>query len=213
MPAIRTTRSKTSSSPSKPTVRATTISKSKLQRKGKAAPPDDEDDLDPNESSSDDGGDVYEEPESAGEDGDEDDDVKSMDSDALDDDEPISKTPQKRKRASPVKKTPSKKSSPRKKKKDNDDEPEDDFELQEGQELVGTVVQAPKTGRGVSIGHASLLIRPNIQNYLVPPGQISKNTFDFLTQLRDPECNDREWFVLSSCLFSLPKLMKSLGSN
>jgi hypothetical protein len=118
--------------------------------------------MDPNESSSDDGGDVYEDPESAGEDGDEDDDVKSMDSDALDDDELISKTPRKRKRASPVKKTPSKKRSPKKKKKDNDDESEDDLELQEGQELVGTVVQAPKTGRGVSVGHASLLIRSNI---------------------------------------------------
>jgi hypothetical protein len=163
MPAIRSTRSKTSRSPQKPAVRATTASKSKLKRKGKAAPPEDEDDLDPNGSSSDDGGDVYEDPESAGEDGDKDDDMKSMDSDALDDDELTSETPRKRKRASPVKKSPSKKSSPRKKKKDNDNESKDDFELQEGQELVGTVVQAPKTGRGVSIGHAFLLIQPNIQ--------------------------------------------------
>ena len=31
---------------------------------------------------------------------------------------------------------------------------------------------------------------------VVPPGQISKNTLNFLTQLKDPECNDREWFKL-----------------
>jgi hypothetical protein len=35
----------------------------------------------------------------------------------------------------------------------------------------------------------------------VPAGQISKNTFDFLTQLKDPKCNDREWFVSSQFMF------------
>ncbi|KAH9974159.1 hypothetical protein BGW80DRAFT_206040 [Lactifluus volemus] len=44
------------------------------------------------------------------------------------------------------------------------------------------VVQAPKTGR-------------------VPPGQISQNTFDFLLQLKSPECNDREWFKLHEPVF------------
>ncbi|KIY53899.1 hypothetical protein FISHEDRAFT_32138, partial [Fistulina hepatica ATCC 64428] len=47
----------------------------------------------------------------------------------------------------------------------------------DSQEVVGEVVQAPVTGR-------------------VPPGQISQNTFEFLTQLQDPECNDREWYVM-----------------
>lgn len=30
---------------------------------------------------------------------------------------------------------------------------------------------------------------------IVLPGQISKNTFDFLNKLKDPKCNDREWSV------------------
>ena len=30
----------------------------------------------------------------------------------------------------------------------------------------------------------------------VPPGQISKNTLSFLTELKDPDHNDREWFKL-----------------
>ena len=29
----------------------------------------------------------------------------------------------------------------------------------------------------------------------VPPGQISQNTFEFLTRLKDPACNDRQWCV------------------
>jgi hypothetical protein len=37
--------------------------------------------------------------------------------------------------------------------------------------------------------HASIT-RP-----VVPPGQISQNTFNFLNDLKDPECNDREWWV------------------
>jgi hypothetical protein len=48
-----------------------------------------------------------------------------------------------------MKKTLSKKLSPNKKKKDANKKSEDDFELKEGQEVVGTVVQAPKTGRGM----------------------------------------------------------------
>ncbi|KAF7292787.1 hypothetical protein MIND_01177400 [Mycena indigotica] len=93
------------------------------------------------------------------------------DSDALDDSD-TEKKQKKRKRASPTKKKP----APRKKRK-TDSDGEAELELEDGQEIVGVVVQAPKTGR-------------------VPPGQISQNTFDFLLQLKDPKCNDREWFKL-----------------
>ncbi|KAJ7031573.1 hypothetical protein C8F04DRAFT_1362898 [Mycena alexandri] len=95
------------------------------------------------------------------------------DSDALDDDSgDESKNKKKRKRKTEsVKKT----RSPKKKKTSDTDE--EDFDLQDGQEIVGVVVKAPKTG-------------------LVPAGQISQNTFDFLMQLKDPKRNDREWFKL-----------------
>ncbi|PIL28791.1 hypothetical protein GSI_08835 [Ganoderma sinense ZZ0214-1] len=61
---------------------------------------------------------------------------------------------------------------------------ESELELEEGQEIVGVVVQAPKTGR-------------------VPPGQISQNTLDFLSELKKPECNDREWFKLHEPVYQL----------
>ncbi|KAH8102103.1 hypothetical protein BXZ70DRAFT_930303 [Cristinia sonorae] len=122
----------------------------------------------------------------------EDSDVESLHSDALDEEEDsvaLSKS-QKRKRnsanASP-RKAGSKKSSPRKKRKKAEDEDEqvsDSLELEEGQEIVGEVVQAPKTGR-------------------VPPGQISQNTIDFLNQLKKPGCNDREWFKLHEPVYRL----------
>jgi len=51
-----------------------------------------------------------------------------------------------------------------------------EVELEEGEELVGVVVQAPETG-------------------LVPAGQISQNTLDFLTQLQDSKRNNRAWYV------------------
>ncbi|KAI0649812.1 hypothetical protein C8Q79DRAFT_1006142 [Trametes meyenii] len=124
---------------------------------------------------------------------------ESLHSDALDDEEPPRK---KRKRTSSssspkktvTKKAPAKKSTPKKastsspkkrKTEESDDEDEDDLELAEGQEIVGVVVQAPKTGR-------------------VPPGQISKNTLNFLSELKKPECNDREWFKLHGITFPLP---------
>lgn len=67
-----------------------------------------------------------------------------------------------------------KKSHPpaKKKRRVNDDPGE--VELKDGQQVVGVVVQAPKTG-------------------LVPPGQISQNTLDFLGKLSQPECNNRTW--------------------
>ncbi|KAJ3807622.1 hypothetical protein EV368DRAFT_46615 [Lentinula lateritia] len=111
--------------------------------------------------------------------------AKDYDSDALDDDSEFDEPDEeeeeeprkpKRKRANTGKQNRT--SSPRKRRhKANQDDEEDDFDLKEGQEVVGEVVQAPKTGR-------------------VPPGQISKNTFDFLHKLADPECNDREWCAL-----------------
>ncbi|THH26404.1 hypothetical protein EUX98_g7784 [Antrodiella citrinella] len=120
----------------------------------------------------------------AGDDAYESDDDASLHSDALDEDVAPSK---KRKRASPKKvsgKEKKKKSSPRQKKVNEDEDDEDDLELDEGQEVVGVVVSAPKTGR-------------------VPPGQISQNTLDFLTQLKKPECNDREWFKLNEPVYRL----------
>lgn len=94
---------------------------------------------------------------------------KVYDSDDLDEDSDDQS--KKRKRASPKKNQ-----SPRKKTR-RTDENEVYEELTEGQEIVGVVVQAPKTGQ-------------------VPPGQISKNTLDFLANLKDSACNDREWYFL-----------------
>ncbi|KAF9075457.1 hypothetical protein BDP27DRAFT_1034319 [Rhodocollybia butyracea] len=120
--------------------------------------------------------------------------AKDYDSDALDEDsefdadegEEDEEEPQepKRKRASGAG-TQSKTPSPRKKRrKTSDADEEEDFELKDGQQVAGVIVQAPKTGR-------------------VPPGQISKNTFDFLQKLTDPDCNDREWFKLHEPVYRL----------
>ena len=95
---------------------------------------------------------------------------KIYESDDLDDDSDDDQS-KKRKHASPKKKQ-----SPRKKARKTDENDEYE-ELKEGQEIVGVVVQAPKTGQ-------------------VPPGQISQNTFDFLTNLKNPAFNDREWYLL-----------------
>lgn len=114
--------------------------------------------------------------------------VESLDSDALDEEsDGGAKGPKKRKRAAPgSKKASPRKASLRKKRKraDESDEDDDDLDLKEGQEVVGIVVKAPTTG-------------------WVPPGQISKNTFDFLSQLQKPECNDREWFKLNEPVYRL----------
>lgn len=96
---------------------------------------------------------------------------KTYDSDDLDEDSDDQS--KKRKHASLKKK---KNQSPRKKTRRTDED--DDYEaLTEGQEIVGVVVHAPKTGQ-------------------VPPGQISQNTLDFLANLKDPACNDREWSLI-----------------
>jgi hypothetical protein len=93
---------------------------------------------------------------------------KNYDSDDLDEDSDDQS--KKRKHASPKKKQ-----SPRKKARKTGENDECE-ELNEDQEIVGVVVQAPKTGQ-------------------VPPGQISQNTLDFLTKLKNPACNDREWYL------------------
>jgi len=152
--------------------------------------------------------DVYEE-ENDGEA--EDDDVASLHSDNLDDSDFDSKS-KKRKRG-PVSSSPRKKvtvakpnggkKSPAKKKSKKVDEDEEE-DLEDGQEVVGVVVQAPKTGRGA----LSFLMRlSHILNIAVPvpPGQISQNTLNFLEQLKDPECNDRVWFKLHGIFVTLSR--------
>lgn len=124
------------------------------------------------------------------------------DSDSLDEDDfdfegakDVNGKSKKRKRvpASPTKSKKStsaspKKASPRKRRKtkdeDEDDEEYDDEDLGDGQEIVGKVVKAPKTGR-------------------VPAGQISQNTLNFLAELKVPEQNDREWFKLHEPVYRL----------
>jgi hypothetical protein len=125
-----------------------------------------------------------------------DDDVKSLHSDALDDDsdQETRKTVKKRKRVSPIKPRRAKASSPRKKRKNansDEDEEGEGYDLKEGQQVVGRVVQAPKTGRGKHFIYTATRLTHSIA--AVPPGQISQNTFNFLLQLKKPECNDREW--------------------
>ncbi|KAI0342469.1 hypothetical protein BDW22DRAFT_1357821 [Trametopsis cervina] len=119
------------------------------------------------------------------EDGEDEEDAFSLDSDALDEDPPPRAKPARKAASSGSKaKASPKKTSPKKKKRKASPDAESSDDLEEGQEIVGVVVQAPKTGR-------------------VPPGQISQNTLNFLTQLKDPECNDREWFKLHEPVYRL----------
>ncbi|CUA69905.1 Thiamine pyrophosphokinase [Rhizoctonia solani] len=127
--------------------------------------------------------------------------IMEVDSDALDDEsdfgphkiaERASVSPTK-KRATPSSKagksrkseaaTSTRKSVGKRAKKEETSE--DEYQSDEsGPIVVGKVVQAPETGR-------------------VPPGQISQNTFDFLSNLQDPEKNDREWFKLHEPVYRL----------
>lgn len=101
----------------------------------------------------------------------------AFDSDALDDSDVEPKSSGKRKMS------PSKSKASRKKRKtDEDEDYSSEVELKEGQEIVGRVIRAPTEG-------------------LVPPGQVSQNTLDFLAKLKDPKCNDREWYVHNTRLF------------
>ncbi|KAL1680576.1 hypothetical protein EV122DRAFT_288628 [Schizophyllum commune] len=99
---------------------------------------------------------------------------KEYDSDALDDEsDGDPEPPKKRKRGQDKKPTNTSSKKSRRAKKDSDEEFAD---AEDGQEVIGEIVQAPKTGR-------------------VPPGQISKNTLEFLGHMKDPKCNNREWYV------------------
>lgn len=81
-------------------------------------------------------------------------DVKSLHSDALDDDSDLETKNHvggKRKRVSQGKAPRAKVSSPRKRHKNvasDEDEEGESFDLKEGQQVVGKIVQAPKTGHG-----------------------------------------------------------------
>jgi hypothetical protein len=125
-------------------------------------------------------------------------DVKSLHSDALDDDSDLETKKRgggKRKRVSHGKTPRGNGSSPRKRHKNaasDEDEEGDAYELKEGQQVVGKVVQAPKTGRGQCCFYPPSF-GANLMYAAVPPGQISQNTFNFLLQLTKPEYNDREW--------------------
>ncbi|EKM57150.1 uncharacterized protein PHACADRAFT_92896 [Phanerochaete carnosa HHB-10118-sp] len=136
----------------------------------------------PEEESEDEQSDAYEDEEEVVSDAD------SINSENLDDERETKPAKRKRASAKSAKSSPKKTSSPRKKRKtsEEDEDTESELELQDGQEIVGRVVQAPKTGR-------------------VPPGQISQNTLDFLAQLKKPECNDREWYVTSIVMFTGPQ--------
>ena len=98
---------------------------------------------------------------------DDEDDVESLHSDALDDDSDLDtkKLGGKRKRAPHVKSPRAKGSSPRKKRKNaasEEDEEGEAYDLKEGQQIVGKVVQAPKTGHGQCCSY--ILRRPRALN-------------------------------------------------
>ncbi|EIW79501.1 hypothetical protein CONPUDRAFT_137848 [Coniophora puteana RWD-64-598 SS2] len=82
------------------------------------------------------------------------------------------------------KSSPKKAATLRKKRRTKADEDEEDEEpeLEEGQEVVGRVIQAPKDG-------------------WAPEGQISQHTFSFLSDLQKPENNDRQWFKLREPIY------------
>ncbi|KAF8336259.1 uncharacterized protein EI90DRAFT_3045076, partial [Cantharellus anzutake] len=94
----------------------------------------------------------------------------------------------------PSRRTPAKrgiqqdKTTPVKKRKRVDEDEsegvEDSSDESSNVKVVGKIVQAPTTGR-------------------VPPGQISRNTLNFLRNLTNPKCNDREWFKLHDPVFRL----------
>ena len=80
-------------------------------------------------------------------------DEKSLHSDALDesDESDDGNIPRKRKKGSrPVRVSPKKGRTKRRRKSDgdSDDEGNEEFELEDGQEIVGPIMQASKTGKG-----------------------------------------------------------------
>lgn len=120
-----------------------------------------------------------EEEEDEGVDDDEVESVASVDSEELDD-KPVKK---KSTSGGSFKDSTSKPKAKAKAKKLDDDF--DDIELEEGQYIAGRIYPAPTTGLGKD---------SPVQLTAVPAGQISQNTFDFLSALQHPENNDRDWF-------------------
>lgn len=159
-----TAKAKTASEPAKRGSEGSSRYFKKKSGRGKRTEPDeDEDELAVAGDAEGDGGDGEE-----GEDGSES-ETESLHSDALDDEDDDddaesrrrkNKQALKRKRGSvsSPKKAPAKKAKPaspakkrkiKKARKDEDEDEESDLELEEGQEIVGVVIQAPKTGRGM----------------------------------------------------------------
>jgi hypothetical protein len=150
-PRARSTRAKSKvNHKSSPQKRSTRTPKERINGKKRAAPSPSEDVSTVSEPENTDTGasDSYQ--ESSGHE----DDVQSLHSDALDEDSDRGTKVRvgKRKRSSPVKPRASKGSPSRKRLRNgdanDDNEGGEDPGLKEGQELVGMVVQAPKTGRG-----------------------------------------------------------------
>ena len=131
------------------------------------------------------------------EDSDSEDEPESLHSDTLDDESDADTKRRKRKRGNIPKTkkatTRAQLVSPRKKKKAPQNEEE--LEIEEGQEIVGVVVQAPKEGWGKYIVLQLRCYRQVVylSAIIAPAGQISQHTLDFLTKLMDPACNDRQW--------------------
>ena len=76
-------------------------------------------------------------------------DAGALDSDALDEDDDVQPNNKRKRGGQAGERGRSKKASPRKRrKKDEDKEQEWDEEDEDGREIVGRVVEAPKTGRG-----------------------------------------------------------------
>ena len=110
-------------------------------------------------------------------------DEKSLHSDALDEDSDVELRPPrvsgKRKRQTPVKPRAAKGRTPSKRRKSahsDEDEEEEDTDLKEGQEIVGRVVEAPKTGRGTWYIHMNTAVKMEAPVYLLssPGSDISK---------------------------------------
>lgn len=76
------------------------------------------------------------------------DDVQALDSDNLDDDGGAAKRGKKAVEKRKKSASPNKPTKRRKKAKADEDEDESELELKEGQEVVGKIVRAPKTGQG-----------------------------------------------------------------
>jgi len=77
------------------------------------------------------------------------DDVQALDSDNLDDDDDDADTARRGRKAGAKRKKRSSAAKPRKRRRGAvSEEEESDLELKEGQEVVGKIVRAPKTGQG-----------------------------------------------------------------